>query len=120
MEMTLKNTKSPERIQNKYQPIFSQILQLTILLIVVITNQNNMVDDTTGIKIEANSTPSATNKTGDNTNDSTPTSSSHPTRRSNLQPKRWGNKNSTVPPSIETFKGENSALKGKVFTIGAN
>ena len=97
-EMTLKNIKAPERIQNKCQPIFSKILQLTLLLIVVTTNQSNMVNNTTGIKIESNSVMTTTNKTGDDNNDLTPKSSSHPTRRNNLQPKRWGNKYSTLPP----------------------
>ena len=32
---------------------------------------------------------------------------------------RWGNK-PTVPTSVDTFKGTNAALKGKVFTLGSN
>ena len=45
------------------------------------------------------------------------TSSSTRSRNRNT---RWGNKPNTVSTIVDTFKGTNASLKGKVFTIGAN
>jgi len=39
--------------------------------------------------------------------------------RSKHQKSEWGNK-STVSTIIDTFKGTNATLKGKVFTLGVN
>ena len=104
--------------RNSKRPKLITIIIWITIIISRLHNKNknlNMSDGTT-IKSETGGiNPVKSEGSTTSTLSTLTTSGSSSSRRS--RPNKWQNK-TNMPSSVETFKGSNAALRGKVFTVG--